>query len=356
MEFLDFSSSEERNEYECFVQNHTAGSFTQSSAWSEVKNNWIHEAIIIRDDQLKIKASMLVLIKQVPVLGFSILYSPRGAVCDFHDKDVLSELKEGVQVLAHRYHAYLFKCDPCVLSTDQATIQAIQDLGLKIRSDLGEKTIQCRCNYMLDIKNRTADEVFQSFHSKWRYNIHLAERKGVVCHFYENDAAVDKLDDFYPLMQETGKRDGFYIRSKEYFKSMLKNLDTHCRLYLCYYEDRPVSGAIATQYAGKTCYVYGASSDTARNVMPNYLMQWHMIQWAIENGDTVYDFQGIPYYYDESHPNYGVYRFKKGFNGQVVEYAGEFDYLFSPMKKKLVDHMYRDAKFLKHMKAQLLHK
>ena len=70
--------------------------------------------------------------------------------------------------------------------------------------------------------------------------------------------------------------------------------------------------------------------------MPNHLMQWTMIQWALENNNFIYDFQGIPFYTDETHPNYGVYKFKKGFNGEVVTYAGEFYYTFSPFKKKLV--------------------
>ena len=62
-----------------------------------------------------------------------------------------------------------------------------------------------------------------------------------------------------------------------------------------------------------------------------------MINWALENGDFIYDFQGIPFYKDETHPNYGVYKFKKGFNGEVVTYAGEFFYTFRPFMKKIVD-------------------
>lgn len=352
MELLDFSSVTAREEYESFIQNHELGSFMQSLAWCDVKNSWKHEVIIIRNSQHKIIASMLVLIKVLPVLWYSFLYSPRGPVGDLQDKAVLAELLEGLNVLARCYHAYLFKCDPCVLSSDEASLQTLQDMGL-ILQNLEEKTIQCRCNYMLDIKNKTAEEVFQSFHSKWRYNIRLAERKGVVCKYFDKNTVQDKMDEFYPLMLQTGKRDGFYIRSKEYFTSLLNNLDSHCRLYLCYYQDCPVSGAIATQYAGKTCYVYGASSNTARNVMPNYLMQWHMIQWAVEDGDWIYDFQGIPYYYDEAHPNYGVYRFKQGFNGHIVEYAGEFDYLLSPWRKKLADRLYQRSKVIEYRKEQL---
>ena len=66
-------------------------------------------------------------------------------------------------------------------------------------------------------------------------------------------------------------------------------------------------------------------------------MQWTMINWAIEGKNYIYDFQGIPFYKDPEHPNYGVYKFKKGFNGEVVTYAGEFFYVFKPFMKKIVD-------------------
>lgn len=353
MEFLDFSSSKQQNEYESFVENHTLGGFTQSLSWCYVKENWKHEAIIIRNEQHVIIATMLVLIKKIPILGTAFLYSPRGPVCDFQDKTVLSELLEGIKSLAKKYHAYLFKCDPYILSSDTASIQALSELGFRYEPQSEEDTVQCRSNYVLNIQGLTEEEVFERFHRKWRYNIRLAERKGVVCKMYDKTQILDfAMNDFYRLMMETGERDGFSIRSKEYFLSMLHHLGAHCRLSLCYYQGVPVSGAIVTQHAGKTCYVYGASSNSARNVMPNYLMQWRMIQWAIANGDSLYDFQGIPHYDDESHPNYGVYRFKKGFNGEIVEYAGEFDYVFSPVRKKLVDFLYRTVKrlYAKHTK------
>lgn len=342
MEFLDFSSPEQKREYESFVENHTLGGFTQSLPWCTVKESWMHEAIIVRNDQQEIISTMLVLIKRIPVLGTAFLYSPRGPLCDFQDEMILSELLEGVKILANKYHAYLFKCDPYILSSDTASIQALNSLGLTYQQQSLENTVQCRCNYVLDIKGLTEEETFHRFNKKWRYNIRLAERKEVICKVFDKNKITDsELNDFYHLMQETGLRNRFSIRSKEYFFSMLNSLGSHCRLYLCYFQGNPVSGAIATQYAGKTCYVYGASSSSARDVMPNYLMQWRMIQWAISNRDFIYDFQGIPYYYDETHPNYGVFRFKKGFNGRVVEYAGEFDYVFSPMRKKLVDCFYR---------------
>lgn len=130
-------------------------------------------------------------------------------------------------------------------------------------------------------------------------------------------------------MQATGKRDGFAIRSKEYFEKFLYAFEENARLYMCYSPDgEAISGALTVRYGNRVSYVYGASSDTQRNLMPNYLMQWNMIKWAIESQCDIYDFMGIPHCDEENHSNYGVYRFKKGFNGEIVKYAGEFDYIF----------------------------
>ena len=101
-----------------------------------------------------------------------------------------------------------------------------------------------------------------------------------------------------------------------------------------------ISGAICTNYAGgKTCYVYGASDNSDREVMPNYLMQWEMIRWAVETGCTVYDFQGVSGILDPDSHMYGLYRFKSGFRGSLDELAGEFDCIYSPQPQKA--HRYR---------------
>ncbi|MGN1480960.1 lipid II:glycine glycyltransferase FemX [Porcipelethomonas sp.] len=308
-------------EYEEFVSHHKNGNFMQSVEWTGVKKDWDSEAVISRDSNGKIRGTALVLIRKIPFLRCSFLYSPHGPVCDYNDIETLKDIFEGIEIIRKKYKGYELIVDPCITENDREEIGILKSLGFGFTENAPElTTIQARNNYILRINSRTQDEIFQSFHKKWRYNIRVASRKGVECRV----CGTECLDDFYGLMEETGKRDGFCIRSKEYFRRMMENLGEHCRLYMCYYKGVPLSGAIATQYAGKTCYVYGASTAQYRNVMPNYLMQWTIICWAVENKCDIYDFQGIPFYKDETHPNYGVYRFKRGFNGEVLTYAGEF--------------------------------
>ena len=139
------------------------------------------------------------------------------------------------------------------------------------------------------------------------------------------------------MMLETGVRDGFVVRDREYFSNMLKNLGDKARLYMAYSGDIPIAGTLAILYGDKVWYLYGASSNKYRNFMPNYLLQWSMIKWAIESGCRIYDFRGVSGDISEDNPLYGLYRFKKGFNGDFCEFVGEFDYVFKPAVRFAVE-------------------
>lgn len=321
-------------EYEAFVSQYPRASFTQSIRWAQVKNNWGFEAVASRDAEGKIVGACSVLIQKIPFVGTCFLYAPRGPVCDLHDRRVLADLKAGVDQLAKKYNAHAFKMDPNVLMSDSEFIASAKEMGFtQFAGPEGFETIQARFNYRLYLNGRTEEEVLAAISQKTRYNIRVAIKRGVEVRVVGKEA----LDDFYPIMQVTGERDGFNTRPKEYFVRMLDALGEHVRLYMAYYEGKPVSGAIATNYGQETCYVYGASDNANRNVMPNYLVQWEMIRWAIQTGCLVYDFQGVSGNLDENDHMYGLYRFKKGFNGSLDELAGEFDYVYKPLANRMVD-------------------
>lgn len=121
----------------------------------------------------------------------------------------------------------------------------------------------------------------------------------------------EMVPDFARIMLTTGVRDGFVTRPPEYFANMLDNLGEHARLYMAFHEGQPIAGTLAIHYGDKVWYLYGASSNEHRNLMPNYLLQWSMIQWAVETGCSVYDFRGVSGDISEDNPLYGLYKFKK---------------------------------------------
>lgn len=331
MEILPASRYEE---YEQFAAHHPMGGITQSVRWHDVKNNWGHEVVVSRDQGGAIVGGISILIQRIPLIGTSMLYAPRGPVCDVHSPDILADLKKGIDVLARKYNAHLCKIDPDVPASDERFLSIISGMGF--RQNLGGdgfETIQARFNYRLYLEGRDEDAIFAKFTQKTRYNVRVARKHNVEIKV----VGKEHLDDFMKLMQITGERDGFNVRPKSYFVRMLDALGEHCRLYMAFYRGLPVSGAVTTNYAGKTCYIYGASDNAHRNVMPNYLIQWEMIRWAIATGCTVYDFQGVSGNMSEDHPLYGLYRFKKGFNGTLDELAGEFDYIYKPFRSVLVN-------------------
>ena len=332
---MEIITKEQYPEYEAFVCSHPQGGFTQSVYWQQVKNNWGWEGVVSRGEDGKIKGACGVLIQKIPALHTSFLYAPRGPVCDLHDRQVLGELKAGIDVLAGRYNAHTLKWDPDVAANDTEFLAIMQEMGFsRFYGPDGFETIQARFNYRLPILGRSEEELLQNLTQKTRYNVRVAQKKGVTVQV----CGPERLEDFHRLMQVTGERDHFNIRPQEYFARMLSALGEHARLYLAFYEGQPVSGALATNYAKKTCYVYGASDNVYRNVMPNYLMQWEMIRWAVQTGCEVYDFQGISgNLSEENNPMYGLYRFKRGFNGQIDELAGEFNFEYHPAVARLVE-------------------
>jgi len=309
-------------EYEAFVQSHPKGNFAQSWLWSKQKPMWHWEAIAVRGEDGAIKGTLAVMIRKMPIAGRTIMYGCRGPVCDLDDRETFAQLLEGARDLAKQHKSYVIKLDPDVPSSNTDFAAMLQEFGF--RSKEGGKNfeaIQPRYVFRLNVDGKTEEELQAGFHQKWRYNIRVALKKGVevkIC-------GKEMVPAFADLMLTTGVRDGFVTRQPEYFAAMLDNLGEHCRLYMAFYEGRPIAGTLAIHYGDKVWYLYGASSNEDRNLMPNYLLQWEMIRWAVETGCRIYDFRGVSGDISEDNPLYGLYRFKKGFGGDFTEFVGEMD-------------------------------
>jgi lipid II:glycine glycyltransferase (peptidoglycan interpeptide bridge formation enzyme) len=189
--------------------------------------------------------------------------------------------------------------------------------------------------------------------SKWRYNVRLAERKGVTVRALRRD----ELPSFYKLMVETGARDGFAVHSAAYFEAAFDLFTPHAGAFLlAEYKGVPLGALVVLRCGEMAWYVWGASSSRERSRMPNHALQWAAMRWARAHGATRYDFWGIP---DEigkvavglnnvsgagtpvdeipldlealpSHDLWGVYRFKQGFGGEVVRHVGTWEMPVTP--------------------------
>lgn len=325
-------------EYEDFVQNHPKGNFAQSYLWSKQKSMWTWRAIACRGEDGKIKGTVSFLIRKMPGFGRSMMYASRGPVCDISDYATMDELFAAAKELAKEFKAYVIKIDPDVPSSETEFADYMTKSGFQIKGGGGEfEAIQPKYVFRLYLNDRSEEELLASFHQKTRYNIRLAERKGVQVRI----CGKEMIPEFSRLMLETGVRDGFVTRPAEYFSDMLDNLGEHCRLYMAFVGDKPIAGTLAIRYGDKVWYLYGASSNEDRNYMPNYLLQWSMIRWAVESGSRVYDFRGVPGDVGEDHPLYGLVKFKRGFNGDYTEFVGEMDLVLSKFFYRVIEKSQR---------------
>ena len=325
----EFITEKTLPEYEAFVQSHPKGNFAQSYLWGKQKPMWQWDAIAVRGADGAIRGSLAVMTRKVPGIGRTLMYGCRGPVCDLDDRETFSQLLDGAKALAKKYKSYVIKIDPDVPSSNTAFSSMLQSFGFRAKEGgKNFEAIQPRYVFRLNVEGKTEEELLANFHQKWRYNIRLAERKGVTVRI----CGKEMVPAFSDLMLTTGVRDGFVTRKPEYFAAMLDNLGEHARLYMAFDpNDTPIAGTLAIHYGDKVWYLYGASSNEHRNLMPNYLLQWRMIQWAVETNCRIYDFRGVSGDVSEDNPLYGLFRFKQGFGGDFTEFVGEMDLVLSPV-------------------------
>lgn len=322
----------EKERYNDFVKSHPKGHFLQLWEWGQVKRGmgWQPLPLILEEDG-EIKASLLILKRALPLPGMKkcIFYSPRGPVADIGNLELCRALFEGARMAAKDHGAIFLKMDPDVPAGNAAFTQILQACNFR-RNETGLdfEGVQPGFVFRLDI-HPSEEELLSNMHSKTRYNIRLAQKKGV-----QIRKAADKEDlrNFYTVLLETAERDHFLIRGYEYFEMIWDQMVVNgwAQIFLAEWEGHIVAATLALVTGEKAWYLYGASSNQYRNVMPNYLIQWEMICWARENGCTLYDFRGVSGDLDESNPLYGLYKFKKGFNGEFTEFAGDWDTVYSP--------------------------
>lgn len=306
-----------------FIAAHPDSHVLQTGNWGLLKSDfgWSAEHIICGDTGAQ------VLFRRLP-LGFSIAYVPKGPV-NLSD-EVLSELDK----VCLKNKAIFLKIEPFAWEPDAAW-QRLEDLGW-----YKSEPVQPRRTVTIPL-TISAEEILAGMKQKTRYNIRLAEKKGI---------AVCQSDD-YALFAEmalvTGKRDGFGVHSAAYYQKVkdLFSINGKAVLLMATFENHPIAGIIVLAQGKTAWYMYGASTDSERNRMPTYLLQWEAIKWAQSLGCEGYDLWGIPDHDEDElealfekkqlHDGlWGVYRFKRGFGGSIQRSVGAWDKAYRPLLYK----------------------
>jgi peptidoglycan pentaglycine glycine transferase (the first glycine) len=308
------------------------GHILQTAAWGALKSRfgWRAERVALADEDNRLVAGAQILFRRLPLGLGSLAYVPRGPLIDWNDEAQLTALLAALDERARAGRAALLKLEPDADDTP-ALRQCLAGLGLRP----SPHTVQPPRTILLDITG-SEDDVLARMSQKTRYNIRLAYRKDVLI----RRGDTSDLDSFNRLMSATGERDEFAAHSPDYYRAAYELFAPQERvaLLIASYQGVDLAGLMAFALGRTAWYFYGASSDQERNRMPTYALQWEAIRWARSRGCSVYDLWGVPdhdqatleaHFAVRSAGLWGVYRFKRGFGGQVWRTVGAWDRVYN---------------------------
>lgn len=412
----------------------------QSPFWARFKEKWGWRPLAFTERHRGL--TLLVLVRRFRG-GFTLAYIPHGPdlrMCragegdrpsnsvqdglllpdDRHavtDAAAVGELLSGLtaslrQVLPREVG--LLRFDPRIPVADRALVEEpVRATGLRP----GAVEVQPPTTLLIGLDGGR-DEVLSGMKSKWRYNVRLAEKRGVTVRASTKESFENDFGRWYALYEETAARDRIAIHSSAYYRDFLGQSraadgsggkagrsgvaaertgeeagsscagaagsdggqtgssgeaagssgqgagnsveeagpsggDPDVELLLAEHEGDLLAGIVTARIGGRATYVFGASSGHKRNLMPAYALQWHAMQRAVDLGCRYYDMFGLPPAEDSTHPMHGLYRFKTGFGGELVQYPGTVDSLFRPLS----GHAFRQAErvrnyYYKHIRKR----
>ncbi len=396
-------------EFEKFASKNKYVTFHQKETWGKLKevNNWKYELIGLKDKN-EIKAATLLL--EQDKAGFKMFYAPRGFLIDFEDTKLLDEFINKLKEYLKKKKATFIKIDPYVIHKERDINGDVVEGGIDNSSltdhlkELGfihhgyninaEKELQPRWMFTLDLKDKTEDELMSNMNKQTRKTIKQTIKLGLTMEWIDES----KLNEYKDITEHTAERRGFIDRPLSYYKNMFKYLGENIKVLMCYlepdksiklfqkeidtinsysditekrkqeiasYEKKieelkevkekhgdkiPLAGSMFISCEKELLNLYGGGYDEFMRYDAMYGIQWHAIKWAKENNYNLYNFYGIEgNFKKENNPMYGVYEFKKGFGGKVVELIGEFDLPINKFKYKLYKFAFAFYKKSKNM-------
>ncbi len=267
----------------------------QSTAWEEFRNKW-------GNITTRINGNLLTLHK-VPLLGKKIGIFEKGPI---PTKQMLEELKE----FGRKNNLIFIKLEPNVLK-NQKTIDLLKNSGA-----VSGKTLFTPTTFWIDL-TKSEEELFKNISPKTRYNIRLAQKKGVTVKEDNSNKAFEK---YIELQKETVARDKFYAHSEKYHRLMWQVLHKRgiAHLLIAKFNNEIITTWILFVWKDFLYYPYGASTHKYKNVMANNLMMWEAIKFGRKLGLKTFDLWG-------REVGKGFTKFKEGYNPKVIEFLGTWD-------------------------------
>ncbi len=315
----------------------------QSWEWGAVKaqTGWHAEHFALHNQGQPQAAFQLLWRQPIPRLPLRIAYVPKGPTLDWDNLPLVDQTLSAIEQIARERQCILVKIDPDVREDQSAgrmVLHALQRRGWRYSNE----QIQFKNSGKSDLAIGE-EALLAGMKSKWRYNIRLAGKRGIEV----RQGSADDLATFYDLYRETGTRDGFLVRPFSYYRTTWATFlqaasepgnPAGGALLLAEHPDepQPVAGLFLFRYGTRCWYFYGASSERRRRDMPNHLLQWEAMRWAMAQGCTTYDWWGAPTdLADPADGMQGVWKFKQGFGAEFQSRIGAWDFPVSPLLYRL---------------------
>lgn len=333
--------SDDDAEWDALVASHPRGSILQTTNWARLKNRfgWSSQRVWMRHNGRLIGGAQL-LIRSMALGMVKIGYIPHGPLVDWHDDDQVEVLMNYIDQAAYQRGAGIVKLEPRLWQSDlpEGRWEAICDAH-QLETDTD--TIQPPQTILVDLRP-SEDDILAAMKQKTRYNIRLSSRKGVVV----RQGTEADLPAFNRMMLTTAQRDGFSVHDPDYYRAAYEifSPNQQCVLLMAEYEGQPLAGAMVFAVGRTAAYLYGASSNEERQRMPTYAVQWAAIRWAKARGCHTYDLWGIPdfpedeleaQFTERNDGLWSVYRFKRGFGGEIVRTVGAVDRVYNSRVQRL---------------------
>ena len=300
--------------------------------WGRVRaiDGWNPSYLIAEDDCGSVRGGMLILHKKIPLTGLSLLYSPKGPICDPFDIDVVKSFTEYLKELGSKGRYIFLRIDPNfhddIYKNDKDPFEGLGYIHLEHRWSFWNSP---RDVYRIDLtKTSTTDELFNTLDRDARRCVRKAEKEGVVIRVAKS---VDELIDFYKIFSSFTVKKGFICRQLEYQKSLWYNFveKGNGRLFLAVYKEKIIGGLICISFGGKCLAMHMGTPPEYNKLQTYYAYVWESILWAKESGFTWYSFRGVGTTPTQE-------SFKKKFGPQVYSLVGYYDLPLRPLLYKIV--------------------
>ncbi len=311
----------------------------QTWEWAQVKQAYGWEPLpqVWHDAAGQPESAAMVLQRTATPLRLRVLYVPRGPLVNWADAERRSRVLAELENLARTRRAMFIKIDPeAELGTGvPGSPESRQNpVGAALQQELRQRgwrysgeQVQFRNTVVMDL-TEPEETWLARLKQKARYNLRLGEKRGV-------QVRVGTPADFamlYRMYAETSVRDGFLIRSPDYYQTLWQTFYANGMLdpLIAEVEGVAVASIMIFYFGGKAWYLQGMSRDLHRDKMPNYQLEWADIRRARARGCTQYDLWGAPEIFQEEDPLWGVFRFKEALGGTVLRTLGAWDYPAQP--------------------------